>query len=192
MRVGCLNTLERIFDNNAGDMQIMHALDFFRRLENPETPTHSISLSRFYISKAHLFRRVNGSRTLVEDVMERYESILYEIGYRQNINTAQEHALIGSSEWKDYLDEPYTPIGLIKGSLTLEEVSKARGLLKGHSAIQDYFEVSPEDLVCDNFSIMIKLEDINEEGRTVRDPRICGLDFTPRMTIYKPNFPFLR
>ena len=109
-------------------------------------------------------------------------ALLKEIGYRENTGTRQEHKLIGGDVWVGY--HPYKPIGVLDGSITIEEARKARKLEIKTNALSVYYGLQDKSLANkvaktayfiskaqDKGTLFILCESLNDNGETIRNPR---------------------
>ncbi len=134
------------------------------------TPSHRIDLS-----KAKNTFSIYGLGAISDDEKEALlllqkaiEQVLLSRGYREDklIFTRQEHELLGSSVLD--IEDPYTPIGLLRRELTLEEIVLARRLKLITDVFGEYFG-SVE------IYVPAALELLDEQGRTIRDPRVLDM-----------------
>jgi hypothetical protein len=204
MRVGHLNTLYDVFSSekiSQGNnfLRIHNALGYFKKIEDASTPNHELNLTNFFISESLIVKALlsyDFSQRIIDEmkyIMKKYRTALHEMGYRTDIQTVQEHKLMGSK--CRYDSNPYIPIGVMKGDLTIEEAIKARRLVKYQFAIKENY-IIPQDissnLVVDDSCVRVRLEDLAEDGTTVFDPRLCNSDFEIIPTEYNSHFPFRR
>ena len=160
-------------------------LDYIANCLNPDAPSHLISRGGLLTTTLALWREIDPNDSQrYEELGKQVDKILEERGYRDNIYTWQEHKIIGSTVWIKYSEEPHKPIGIIMGEFTVEEANRARQLAKRQSAFGQYFGL--DDL------IKVSLEPLDENGNTVRDPRVLDDKLEPVPTQYSPDFPFKR
>ena len=105
------------------------------------------------------------------------EAVLYARGYRSkgDIMTAQEHKLIGSSHAgvNDTRTDRmrYTPLGILTGNLSIDEVRRAREL----SAVIDNYPFNAYFVAGNNgtrpMKGMLSLEPLDGNSMTMHDPR---------------------
>jgi len=172
--------------------QIINFKEYFLDCINQETPSEKRSLVK--LIRMHFD---NAKENIQDEDIEEYmrlrnesEKWLKSVGYRYGTRTAQEHNLsLGIVEEK-YMKEPYKPTGLISGHIILEEARKSRELEKffGSIAIRKFYNVDDK-----NKRILFNLEDLDEGGNTLMDPRLIDEDFN-FIEGYKKseNFPFRR
>lgn len=126
--------------------------------------------------------------SILED-LQKWEELL---GYRANIRTLQEHRLIGSSgSFRDI--NPYTPLCLLKNpNMTLDEVRKARELERFSRAFLSCY-IIPNYHQTDPSVVRVLLEPLDENGRTIRDPRPVD-EYLNVITNFSKsdNFPYKR
>jgi stage V sporulation protein SpoVS len=114
-----------------------------------------------------------------------------------NCLTYQEHTLVGSTQNRSHASDPYKVIGVIEGNLTVDEAQEIRSEGKTMGGLAVYF------LNVGRTFVNMTLESLDEEGRTIRDPRIVSIlikekgeyidkEVNPDETKYSPNFPFRR
>ena len=167
------------------DKRVKETLDYIANCLDPDAPSHTISKMELLSRTLALWHNLDpNDRQRYEELGDQVDKILEERGYRENIHTYQEHQIIGSTEWIKYAEEPYKPIGIIKGELTVNETNKARQLAKRQSAFGSYFNL--DDLV------QVSLEPLDENGNTIRDPIVLNERLEPLPTQYAANFPFKR
>ncbi len=95
------------------------------------------------------------------------DEVLKARGFRDDIQTWQEHALLGSTVWIGYKEKPYLPIGIFKGEVSIEEVKYARELELCFASHRHYYGVEDENLAV----VKIVNEALDSAGNTIRDPR---------------------
>jgi len=95
--------------------------------------------------------------------------ILTDAGYRLNVKTPFEHALVGSSSGEEYLSSvPFRPIGVIKNELSIAEAAAARKLDTLFYPLGVFYGINAA-------SANASLEPLNENGDAVRLPRIVDI-----------------
>lgn len=102
-------------------------------------------------------------------------------------HTYQEHMLMGSTVNEErYKKEPYKPLYIVDGTKTIEQVRESRKLMKVCNALGDFF--------CkEGHFVTMKLENIDEEGNTIRDPRLVDRQTDELIpTEYSDDFPCRR
>ena len=162
-------------------------ISFLRSALTGELPSHQVSLGDLpfrMVATRILSREELAGAERLRGVAE---EILRDKGYRSNIEmlTAQEHALVGSSLPERLIPvvatQPYTPLGIIGGSCSVEEVEVARRLRRGLSCMlfpDDLYDGISEDQADKLFNnSYLLLENLTDEGITVRDPRLADTDF---------------
>lgn len=113
----------------------------------------------------HLKDREEGIH-IIEQLAKSLTEMLEEMGYRNNIETQQEHSLCGSSGSglnPNANDFPYTVGAVLNGIISVEEARRARKLeyIK-RGAIGKYWGI-------DGFYCIL-LPEIDDNGLTVKDP----------------------
>ncbi len=105
-------------------------------------------------------------------------AILTARGYRTDTMTYQEHRLVGSTEWIGYSEHPHTPLGILKGALSVEEAQKARELEMMQSAFDHFYLGHGKGRLG-----MLKVcrEPLDGNGVTIRDPRVLDKKLLDRM-----------
>ena len=152
---------------------------------DPDTPSHQLGILELN-NGFFLYRSVpEEHRDRFEAIIGEVESRLRERGYRTNINTWQEHTLLGSTVSREYEKEPHKPIGIIEGELSIEEAQRARELAGRYRAFGNYFWL-------DRSLVSISLEPLDSDGNTVRDPCVLDDRLNPVATSYSDNFPARR
>jgi len=159
-------------------------LGYVAKCLDSDTPTYNVS-------PLGLQNAFSLYRSVPEEHQQRFEEIIDEVGkkmhqrgYREDYQTWQEHTLIGSTVWREYEKEPHKPIGVIKGDLSVAEAQKARELARRQNAFGNYFGL--DDMVS------ISLESLDENGNTIRDPRVLDDALNPIATNYSVDFPARR
>ena len=105
-------------------------------------------------------------------------------GYRTNYLTPQEQRLKGIPYCSINNTQPHTPLGIVNGTLSINETKTARKLAKIEFVEGKYFNK--------NNSTMIYLEPLDETGKTIKDPQMLDNSLNIIPTTYRPDFPFLR
>lgn len=106
---------------------------------------------------------------LITQLAVNLTALLRERGYRNNIETYQEHRLCGGSGSNPTANEfPYTVGAILNNQISVEEARKARELESPFGAIVKYWGI--EDwMERDDIGGML-LPSIDDSGRTIRDP----------------------
>ncbi len=150
--------------------------------ETYEKRINCIEAEFYKVRKIVRTKEINILNGLMEDIV----SWLRDSGYRglEKILTPQEHLIIGSTGCEK--NDPYFPVGLSDEELSLDEVVKARHLqCKIIGTVCRYI---PKEMIRG-----ISLEELDDKGNTVRDPRPLDInhDF---LTDYnkRENFPCQR
>lgn len=133
------------------------------------TPAYELSITGATIDSYRFMRSLKNKETglpLIEQLANGLTAMLHERGYRNNIETHQEHCLCGSSGSglnPNANEFPYTVGAILNGEITVEEARKARKLEYMHgSAIGEYWGI--DGMHC------ILLPELDDMGLTVRDP----------------------
>jgi hypothetical protein len=140
---------------------------------DPKTLTYELSpvraASAFYAYD--LFRKVppneQDAYTLLGQNVQR---LLMDIGYRGNIGTYQENMIMGGTQSEEHAKKPYIPVGILEGKLGVEETRQARRLSIACTAWDTYYGLT------NHSKIPVSLEPLDEEGRTLRDPRPVDME----------------
>ena len=111
------------------------------------------------------------------DLREQYEALmksiaefLFRLGYKENILTYQERRLAGGTGKDGFAGNPHVPLCMLEDGVSLRETVKARSLALISSAQRAYYGGQA------GLSLAIALEDIDGDGRTVRDPRVIDFE----------------
>lgn len=108
--------------------------------------------------------------------------------------TLQEHILFGSSyQDEKYLDNPYVPLLVLDGKVSVEECDKKRRLGDKLSNVpggywgEKYFQ-------CDMSVEVLNLDNNSDKyGQTVRDPALVKLShYFEKMKDFSSEFPYMR
>lgn len=141
------------------------------KIFDPKTPTYELSPSKINREFCQYGRPGHIASSEVDAyaaLLDNLTAFLIERGFRHGITTPQEQALLGSSEWLDYPNSPYTPVGILKGALSVKEAQAARELsMRDDANIHMFVLAIPW---AESF-VPITLEQLDSEGTTVRDPR---------------------
>ena len=190
-----LAELSEILDNldTEEDTRIaMEPYDYVVKCFDPDTPSHEIFLGKVYRithrgGLSHLIKREDQNR--YEKLVEQVEQILIQRGYRYTdyYLTSQEHRILDPSAPHVCEDEPYKPVGITKGELTVEEAKRARELARYSTALEHYFCMEKDGRV-----VKFSLEPLDENGNTIRDPQVLDDMLNPVPTQYSDDFPFRR
>lgn len=109
-------------------------------------------------------------RSLINEIGKLVDGVLHKNGYRDHtIYTWQEHTLIGSTA--GHAEAPYIPIGILDGKMSVSEARLAREMVVFTRSIFCYFKGVDQNLSY----VPILLEQIDENGTTVRDPRVIDV-----------------
>lgn len=136
------------------------------------TPTHELNIMGATIDPYNLVSSLKDRETglsIIKQLAGGLTALLHERGYRNNIETHQEHLLSGSSGSglnPNANEFPYTVGAILNSQITVEEARKARELEKFHGAIGKYWGI--EDWM-EHGAIML-LPPIDDFGKTIRDP----------------------
>ena len=201
-----------------GSFKDYYAVKGLGRLCSPDTPTHEISLDRLWMYSHNLGVEVNRFLASIEPrfprskygvidlelprfdaLVEKTEKALLAQGYRDSnsISTLQEVALLDPS-LATHLHKlspmnPYIPIGVLTGNLTLAEARRARALAKRTTAPPN----RPYNIYGGGIFVTsvdeYSLQPLDDEGETIGNPIPLGVHLNPlRRTHYHKNFPFLK
>ena len=164
---------------------IPRALTYVSKIFNPDTPTHELSRIKTVTQVMKFYHSLPPTeQQKLDSIQEQLLAILHERGYRDNILTYQEHQLIGSTVWIGYSGNPFKPIGLVEGELTIPEANTARLLEKCTAAEGEFFDIPQE-------TVRISLEQLDPEGNIIRNPRLLDDMLNPLPeTRYNPEFPY--
>jgi hypothetical protein len=142
------------------------------------TPSHKLSIMGATIDPYNLLpylKNREAGLSLIKQLASGLTDLLHELGYRNNIETHQEHRLFGSSGsgLNSNADEfPYTVGAILNRDITVEEARKARELEKLHGAIGKHWGI--EDRI-ERSTFMI-LPPIDDFGKTIRDPVLVDVN----------------
>ena len=133
------------------------------------TPTYELSIMSATIGPYNLIHSLKDRESglpIIKQTAEGLTALLHERGYRNNIETHQEHVLCGSSGSglnPNANEFPYTVGAVLNGEITVEEARRARKLEYLHgNAIGKHWGL--DGIHC------ILLPEIDEKGLTVREP----------------------
>ncbi len=148
------------------------------------TSTHRLSIMGATIDPYNFFYYlIDKERGLpiIEQLAEKLTALLHERGYRNNVETYQEHRLCGSSGSgcnPNAEEFPYTVGAILNGKITIEEARRARelGYLCGN-AYSGHWGFDDGEIYC------IILPEIDDNGLSVRDPVL--VDSTGRILAEK-------
>lgn len=143
------------------------------RIFDSRTPTHKFSLIGVTIEfyRGGLWHLVHAEEKDAYSALEEgLVAILTDRGYREDISTFQEHCLFGSTQPITYAKNPYTPIGILKGNITVEEARQARLLAMVRATVHSYY------CLLSLRSEVIALEPLDSSGATIRDPRLINMN----------------
>ncbi len=190
-----LDGLRQSPDYLSGDEIARQDFDYLSVCLNPETPPHQVDFSRLSNSIGYLCPDFGKAI----EVETKITALLGERGLLNTglIETPQEHGLGGTPP---HDKDPYIPIGFqghhaIKPrTISLSEASRARALQVRITARADYFVDPPSNCFVDWVPnvVYVTLEPLDEQGRTVRDPRLIDQNLNVVETRYSDNFPFRR
>ncbi len=149
--------------------KFLHIHNLIERIYDPKTPSYKLSLKECNgIGNLELYHLLDKNyQTVFDSILQSLSSILKSRGYRYDIHTAQEHKLFGSSEGAD-AKNPYVPLGILSGSLTVQETQTARDLSIFSYSIGRYYG----DFA--NFMVAFYLEPLDSNGQTLQDPRLIN------------------
>lgn len=167
--------LSRIAGNSAKPDAFRQVEALIDRIFDPRTPTNKIELEAS--RKIFRFSPDSTEMPVQQDDKEAYGvlqnaiiTLLKDRGYRPkgDICTYQEHRLVGSTGQVDEFERtPYTPLGILTGEVTLQEVIRARALMIHTQAMDAMYGLEVEEIF-----VPVTLEPLNERGETKRDPRV--------------------
>ncbi len=135
------------------------------------TPTYELSIMSATVDPYNILPSLKDRETglpIIEQLAKSLTDMLLERGYRNNIETHQEHLLGGSSGSglnPNANEFPYIVGAILNNEITIEEARKARELEKLYGAIGKYWGI--EDY--ERGTIML-LPPIDDSGKTIRDP----------------------
>jgi hypothetical protein len=113
--------------------------------------------------------------------------------------TAQEHRLFGSSSGKrEYYENPYTPIAVVDGIITVEECEVIRGRVAVFHVFPSHY--GKGDVSQFYGRALLSSLDINPDsptyGQTLNDPELLNSEYFPEMNPKEAKgrqpFPFKR
>ncbi len=166
-----LKGIDACTGNSKGDFSAVRL--HVEKIFNKSTPSYELDLMKTTIEFMQVFRLVDKIfQTQWKVCMDKTLQVLFEQGYRKEIETPLEHALISSSnggQWR--ATYPLRPIGVITGELTVPEAQRARALrITGDADVWNY------DIETGYLKVPIALEKLNESGDAVRLPRVLNMD----------------
>ena len=182
-----------------GDKGFEQVRDYLSACLTGSIPSRGVLLSRI----TSLHSNLGSERDRIKPLVDQTIGILEAEGYKDQALylTQQEHRCTGSSGIAEYVTAnplaAYTPLGLIKGSLTLEEAIRARSLatvVRCSLFPGDLFDGISEKEADTLFgNSYFSLEELNSGGRTVCDPQLldANLDVILGLT-HKETFPYRR
>jgi len=144
-------------------------VEFCGKYLSENTPSYEFSINGATVDSYNLIPYLKNREEglpIIKELAKNLTEMLEEMGYRNNIETQQEHRLCGSSGSclnPNAHDFPYTVGSILNGKISVEEARKARKLeyLRG-LAIGKYWGVG-------GFHCIL-LPDIDDNGLTIRDP----------------------
>ncbi len=158
-----LNQLKSFIENPAKTADFYQAKQLIDKIFDKQTLTFEVSIG----AASNLYFLVNAVPDTKRDDWKPFcdgiIGLLHDIGYRQDISTQQEHRLVPSTIWEGYT--PHVPTGILEGNLSVGDARKARELELM------VFVDSKQYGLPNETRIPILLEPLNDEGKTVRDPR---------------------
>jgi hypothetical protein len=164
------------------------ALDYLSMCSDPNTPSHKISPIGLEAVLSFSWPLIpEDKQGAYEALLNQAQQVLRDRGYRSDIFTFQERCLLDLQPGGERAKDPYKPLGVSDGKLSVEETKRARELAKCGSAQGRYFVLDPEEV-----GVRISLEPLDEDGNTVRDPQLLDDNLNPIPTEYSPDFPYLR
>lgn len=186
-----LNELERIIGESKDPQAFDELKQYLEECFSPDTPSHNISIGSINMGFGRLYNSVNPDQWEVyESLKDQVVAWFEAIGYRDKIKTPQEDRLIGGSEDTKHTDNPYKPIGLILGEMTIEEARRARELARVCGALTSHYVIEePEN----KMAINVTLEPLDNDGNTIQDPRPVDSQLNPIEKFSKAeSFPYKR
>ena len=186
-----MNGLNAIIQRSSYSKGFQPLLAYLKLISSQNTPSHLIDLMKLGELTGRCYRFVqSGDIDTYDDLIDQVAESLRQLGYRpvNGIFSSQEHALVGSSSVDP--QNPYKPWTLLSGELTLEEVRKARELSRIMSVLPLYYRIPKAK--GGNFPINVTLEQLDENGNTIRDPQPVDESLNPITHEKSENFPFRR
>ncbi len=98
-------------------------------------------------------------------VAEEAIKLAYQEGCRDNILTPMEILLLGREVGEQFKSNPYTPLGVQKGRMSIAEAGKAR-------KEERFFDMETDVFSGYLFPVALSLEPLNNEGKTERGPSV--------------------
>ncbi|OGM01817.1 hypothetical protein A3K72_03385 [Candidatus Woesearchaeota archaeon RBG_13_36_6] len=179
-------------DTEEDAKKAVEAYDYLDKCFDPNTPSHEIFLGEVYRithrgELSHLIKREDQNR--YEKLVEQVEQILIQRGYRyaDYYLTSQEHRILDPSAPHVCEDEPYKPVGITNGKLTVEEAKRARELARYTTAFKRWFCMQEDGKL-----VKVSLEPLDKDGNTIIDPQVLDDMLNPVPTQYSDDFPFRR
>lgn len=99
------------------------------------------------------------------DVADEAIKLAYQDGRKDGILTPMEIILLGREVNEEYKSNPYTPLGIQRGRLSVEEANKAR-------AEERFFDVQTDVFSGYPYPVALSLEPLNAEGKAERGPLV--------------------
>lgn len=189
---GLVTRLEEIIQMSSEPEEFQGLRAYLERCFSSDIPSHKRRITDLSLEFAHRHRFVRPEDAAAYDSLRKQGiKLLENMGYRSNIWTSQEHALGGSSG--QVPTDPYKPLGLLDGTLTLEETRRSRELSRIAGASITFFEFPDTTFPKDVLSITVTLEPLDDEGNTIRDPQPLNRNLQP-ITNYRKTgeFPYRR
>ncbi len=192
-----LNVLRQSNDYRREDEQAIQDFRYVSLCLDQRTPPHEILFGRLGNNIGYLCSDFGKALEVETEIT----ALLRERGLVNTglLETPQEHGLGGTPSYK--LD-PYIPTGvqgddrgiIQPGTLSIKEAGKARALQVRTTARSDYFIDPSANCFADWVPniVYVTLEPLDENGRTVRDPRLIDNELNVVETRYADNFPFRR
>ena len=162
------------------------AINYAEMCFDKTTPSHKISIPGIYENIFSLYSKLKEKeQDQLTELVKQMKIMLENKGYRTNYLTPQEQRLKGIPYCSIINNtQPYTPTGILNGTLSIDKAKTARELAKIEIVKGKYFN--------ENTSTMIYLEPLDETGKTIKDPQMLDNSLNILPTTYRPDFPFLR
>lgn len=164
------NEIRSLFDKlKEATIEPKKVVEFCGKYLSENTPSYEFSITGATIDPYNLIPYLKDRESgllIIKQLAGGLTALLHERGYRNNIETQQEHSLTGSSGSglnPNANEFPYTVGAILNGKISIEEARRARKLeyLKGN-ALGKYWGVDG--------SYCILLPEIDGNGLSVRDP----------------------
>ena len=159
------------------------AITYADKCFDKTTPPHEISISGIYEYIFSLYPKLQKKdKDSLKELTEQLKTMLIDKGYRTGYLTYQEQCLRGNTYCSIHKSFPYTSLGIIDGTLSIDEANTARMLIQKEPTSGHKFQI--------NTIAYISLEPLDTAtGQTMQDPQILDEESN---IIQTTDIPFQR